>query len=485
MNFKNRIMLITYPDSLGKNIKDLHFVLEKYFKGAVGGVHILPFFPSSEDRGFAPVSYDTVDERFGDWHDVEALSENYYLMYDFMVNHISRSSPYFKDFVEKKEKSRYSDMFITFKKFWPGGEPSQEDMDRIYKRKPKPPYTEVKFNDGSMEKIWCTFSNEQIDLNIKSNVTKSFIKNTILSLIGHKAAIIRLDAFAFTVKKAGTNCFFVEPEIWELLNKAQGIADPGQSGERFVLPEIHEHYSIQLKLAEKGFWVYDFALPMMLLHAIYLKNSAPLKHWLNICPRKQFTTLDTHDGIGIVDVKDLLSDEEIEKTKEKLFSNGANVKKIYNTVLYNNLDVYQINCTYYSALGDNDDAYLLARAVQFFAPGVPQVYYVGLLAGKNDIELMERTKVGRDINRHAYTLEEIDAETKRPVVRKLLKMMKFRNEYEAFSGNCIVSDSPDDMLEIHRVLNESETVLIADLESLKFSITYKDRGGVWHGLDLA
>ncbi len=184
-------------------------------------------------------------------------------------------------------------------------------------------------------------------------------------------------------------------------------------------------------------------------------------------------------------MKDLLSDEEIEKTKEQLFSNGANVKKIYNTVLYNNLDVYQINCTYYSALGDNDDAYLLARAVQFFAPGVPQVYYVGLLAGKNDIELMERTKVGRDINRHAYTLGEIDAETKRPVVKKLLKMMKFRNEYEAFGGSCIVSDSPDDMLEIHRVLNESETVLIADLESLKFSITYKDRGGVWHGLDLA
>ena len=93
-------------------------------------------------------------------------------------------------------------------------------------------------------------------------------------------------------------------------------------------------------------------------------------------PKKQFTTLDTHDGIGIVDVKDLLPDEEVEKTKEQMFVKGANVKKIYNTEAYNNLDIYQVNTTYYSALGNNDAAYLLARAIQFFAPGIPQVYYV-------------------------------------------------------------------------------------------------------------
>lgn len=98
-------------------------------------------------------------------------------------------------------------------------------------------------------------------------------------------------------------------------------------------------------------------------------------------PKHQFTTLDTHDGIGIVDVKDLMPDEEIDRTKEMMFSEGANVKKIYNTAAYNNLDIYQVNTTYYSALGNQDDAYLLARAIQFFAPGIPQVYYVGMLAG--------------------------------------------------------------------------------------------------------
>lgn len=177
-----------------------------------------------------------------------------------------------------------------------------------------------------------------------------------------------------------------------------------------------------------------FALPMLLIHALYYGKTEYLKHWLAICPRKQFTTLDTHDGIGVVDVKDLLPDEEIERTKEDIFKFGANVKKIYNTAAYNNLDIYQVNCSYYSALGDDDAAYLLARAVQFFAPGIPQVYYVGMLAGKNDLKLLEETKVGRNINRHYYTKEEIAEEVTRPVVKALLSLMEFRNTHPAFDG---------------------------------------------------
>ncbi len=146
---------------------------------------------------------------------------------------------------------------------------------------------------------------------------------------------------------------------------------------------------------------------MLVLHALYSGHVNRLVHWMEICPRKQFTTLDTHDGIGVVDVKDLLTDEETEETREALCK-GANVKKIYSTEAYNNLDIYQINCTYYSALGNNDQAYLLARVLQCFAPGIPQIYYVGLLAGENDIELLESSKEGRNINRHYYDLEEIE-----------------------------------------------------------------------------
>ncbi len=466
---ENKVMLITYSDSLGNNLKDLNMVLDKYFAKAIGGVHILPFFPSSGDRGFAPLDYHKVEEAFGDWNDVEQLAEKYYLMFDYMINHISAQSEYYKDFLEKKEESKYKDLFIRYKDFWENGEPTEEQVDVIYKRKPRAPYADAHFADGTSEKVWCTFDEEQIDINCKTETAKEFIKDNLTWLCKHGAALVRLDAFAYATKKAGTSCFFVEPDVWEFLNECKDIiAEYGVE----LLPEIHEHYTMQKKIEEKDYYVYDFALPMLLINALYYGKTSYLKDWLEICPRKQFTTLDTHDGIGVVDVKDLLPNEEIERTKEDIFQYGANVKKIYNTAAYNNLDIYQVNCSYYSALDDDDDAYLLARAVQFFAPGIPQVYYVGLLAGKNDLKLLEETKVGRNINRHYYTLDEIDQEIKRTVVQSLLRLMEFRNTHKAFDGEFHLLFSKENEVIIERVNGIHTAVLYADFETKKISITY-------------
>lgn len=469
MKIKNQAMLITYADSLGKDLKDLKKVLEGPLKGTVGGVHILPFFPSSGDRGFAPMDYTKVDPVFGNWEDIEALSADYYLMFDFMINHISAQSPYFLDFLEKKDDSEYAALFIRYKDFWPNGEPTAEDVDLIYKRKPRAPYRIATFADGTEEKVWCTFDEEQIDLDVTTEVTRQFIKDNLEELAKHGASIIRLDAFAYANKKIGTNCFFVEPDIWEMLHFPRQLLAP-QDIE--ILPEIHEHYTIQQKIAEQNYYVYDFALPMLVLHALYSGKVNRLVHWMEICPRKQFTTLDTHDGIGVVDVKDLLSDTEIEETREALYANGANVKKIYSTEAYNNLDIYQINCTYYSALGNDDQSYLLARVLQCFAPGIPQIYYVGLLAGENDIELLESTKEGRNINRHYYTLEEIERTVERPIVKSLFKLLKFRNTSLAFDGTFSVKMIDDNQMRIIWS-NESEDVkaqLDVNLKEKTFSI---------------
>ncbi|OZQ67139.1 sucrose phosphorylase [Paenibacillus sp. VTT E-133280] len=476
MQIKNEAMLITYADSLGRNLKELNEILDKHLRGVVGGVHLLPFYPSSGDRGFAPMDYTKVDPAFGNWADVEAMSKDFYMMFDFMINHISRQSPYFQDFLEKKDESEYADLFIRYKDFWPNGEPTQEDVDLIYKRKPRAPYVEVTFKDGSLEKVWCTFDEEQIDLDVTTETTRKFITDNLTFLAEKGASIIRLDAFAYANKKIGTNCFFVEPDIWEMLNHSeQTVAPYGVT----VLPEIHEHYSIQLKIAEQDYYVYDFALPMLVLHALFSGKVNRLVHWLEICPRKQFTTLDTHDGIGVVDVKDLLSDEEAEMTRESLYSQGANVKKIYSTEVYNNLDIYQINCTYYSALGNDDQAYLLARAIQCFAPGIPQIYYVGLLAGVNDIELLEKTKEGRNINRHYYTQEEIDVEVERPVVQKLFNILKFRNSNPAFDGDIQIEQLDDNNVVItwKNLLNEAK--LEANLLTKAFTISQKEKLADW------
>lgn len=464
----NKVMLIAYPDCMGSNLSDLYRLLDWHLEGAIGGLHILPFFPSSGDRGFAPIRYDLVEPRFGDWKSIEALAERYYLMFDFMVNHISAQSEIFADFVRENRHSKYTDFFIRYTDFWEGGSPTDAQLQLIYKRKPKAPALTVHFADGTQEQVWCTFSDEQVDINCNSEVARAYIRDVLCFLSKQGAAIIRLDAFAYAAKKAGTNCFFVEPDVFELLDWCSAqLRDTGA----IVLPEIHEHYSIQQKLEAHGYYVYDFALPMLLLHALYYGQTQYLKHWLEICPRKQFTTLDTHDGIGVVDVRDLLPTEEVERTKEGIFRFGANVKKVYSTAAYQNLDIYQVNCTYYSALGEEDDAYLLARAVQFFAPGIPQVYYVGLLAGRNDLELVERTKEGRNINRHYYTEAEVLGELKRPVVKALLLLMRFRNTHPAFAGKLSIEDAGEGSLVLSRTQGGNVARLRANFLTWHFEIT--------------
>ena len=305
-------------------------------------------------------------------------------------------------------------------------------------------------------------------------MTKQYVNETLTALMNHGMSLLRLDAFAYCVKKVGSRCFFEEPEIWALLSQINLLVSDRQCT---MLPEIHEHYTLQLKLAAQGYWTYDFALPMLTLHALFTGEGGPIKHWLGICPRKQFTTLDTHDGIGVVDAKDLLTDVQLEQTVECLYRQGGNANRVYSSADYHNLDLYQINCTYYAAVGCDDDAYLLARAIQFFAPGIPQVYYVGMLAGENDIALVEATRNGRDINRHNYTAREVDEAFTRPVVKKLCELMRLRNASIAFKGDCVVEETQDPVLRIRRSHAGETLVLNANLQTYHFCVEQQTQSG--------
>jgi sucrose phosphorylase len=467
----NKVQLITYPDSLGENLSELHYVLRRYLRDAVGGVHILPFYPSSADRGFAPLTYTEVDSRFGSHDDIKAIAEDFDLVIDFMINHISRQSVYFQDYIQNGDQSQFADMFRSFKKLAATSSFSDDDLKKVYTRKARPPYCIIERPDGSKEKVWCTFDYEQIDLDWNSSKTRQVMRNFLLYLFKCKPKMIRLDAFAYTTVKSGTNCFFLEPEVWELL---QWVRNLSSVYDVELLPEVHEHYSYQLKIEEKGYWAYDFSLPMLVLHALYFHTNRYLTKWLNICPRRQVTTLDTHDGIGIVDVVDLLPQEEVEATVQCLYDRGSNVKKRYSGAEFKNLDIYQVNCTFFSALGCNDDAYIAARAIQFFAPGTPQVYYVGLMAGQNDIELVERTKHGRDINRHFYSIEEIETEMSKEVVQRLLIMMHFRSNYPAFDGQISIDSPQDEILTIKWSNSPAECQAVINLTTYQVNITYFD-----------
>lgn len=478
---KNKIMLITYADSFGRNLKEMKGAIDRYFKREIGSIHILPFYPSSGDRGFAPINYKEVDEVFGSWEDIREISEDYELMFDFMINHLSRRSPEFLDFIEKHDDSEYANMFLRFNKFWPGGEPSEAQVEMLNKRKPCAPCEEISFHDGTTEKVWCTFDDEQMDLDLRSRAAWNYVESTLRFLMDQGLSQLRLDAFAFATKKVDTSCFFLEPEIWEMMNRIQRILD--EKGIP-MLPEIHDHYTMQLKIAQHGYAVYDFVLPVMVLHTLYTGNGARIKHWLSICPKNQQTTLDTHDGLGTVDVVGLLSPEELQAVIDQSAQYGANFKWDYSSGNGGEKVVYQINCSYYSAVGERDDSYLLSRAIQFFTPGIPQVYYMGLLAGENDYELMERTNYDRNISRHNYTLEEIDQLVEKPVVKKLCVLMQFRNEYPAFDGKMTIHDTSDAHLWISWKDGGFQADLRAQLKDHSFVISYLDGNGDTKVLDL-
>ncbi len=470
---KNNIMLITYPDSFGKNLKELYHVIHTYFEKEIGAIHILPFYPSSGDRGFAPIDYRKVSPEFGTWEDIHALAKDYEIMADFMINHLSKQSEEFRDFVEKHDESQYAHLFMRFKDFWENGYPTQEEIDLLNKRKPWAPCVDIDFADGTTEKIWCTFDEEQMDLDLRSEAAWTFVEKTLREITGHGIPLIRLDALAFATKRPGTTCFFLEPDFWQLIDRVRDMLE-GTGVE--LLPEIHDHYTRQLAIADHDYYVYDFVLPVMVLHTLYTGSSARLRHWLDICPRKQYTTLDTHDGLGTVDVVDLLSPEELQAVIDQTERYGANFKWDHSHNGQGGKVVYQINISYYSAVGENDQAYLLSRAIQFFSPGIPQVYYMGLLAGPNDYELMERTQYDRNISRHDYTVEEVDEAYKKPVVQKLCKMMRFYNSCPAFSGEMTVPEQEDSKLTIRWDKDGDYVQLDADLKTYDFTISYSENG---------
>ncbi len=478
MAVKNKVQLITYPDSLGGNLKTLNTILLKYFSDIFEGVHILPPFPSSGDRGFAPLTYLEIDPKFGAWEDIRRIGQNFDVLLDLMVNHISRQSPYFQDFLKKGHESRYADLFITVDKIWPDREPPQSDIDKIFLRRTEPFSSYTIEETGEVEKVWTTFGkvtpSEQIDLDINSEITRMLLTDFFKNFRKNNVKIVRLDAVGYVVKKPGTSCFFVEPEIYHFLDWITGVAD---SLGIELLPEVHAHYKTQFKLAERGYWIYDFILPYMILDALLNKTSMKLSHYLKIRPHKQFTMLDCHDGIPVKpDLDDLVTTKEARKLVDTCVQRGSNLSLIFSPTYRDKdgFDVHQIRGSYYSLLNCDDDAYMAARAIQFFAPGVPQVYYVGLLAGEHDVERVKRTGEGREINRHNFSIDEIEQAVQKKVVQRLLKLIRFRNQYAAFNGDFNVLGSALDEIRLSWQEGEKLCTLTVNLKTNQTTIEYLD-----------
>ncbi len=319
----------------------------------------------------------------------------------------------------------------------------------------------------------------QMDLNIKSPLVWEFYDDTLKKLKEYGAAIVRLDAFAYAPKEPGERNFLNDPGTWDLLGRVKELAN---KYDLRLLPEIHSKFEekVHEKLAEKGYITYDFFLPGLIIDAFENRNNEHIIRWINDLIEKNIMTvnmLGCHDGIPLLDLKGLIPDEQIDRLINTVIDRGGLVKDLHGKKnIY-----YQVNATYFSALGEDERKLLLARAIQIFMPGIPQVWYLDLFAGTNDYEAVKREGSGghKEINRTNLTMEQVMGGLKKDVVRKQLELLRFRNTFPAFGfdAKLQVFNNEPHILELHWENNSSSATLKADLIDYSFKITAVDENG--------
>ncbi len=319
----------------------------------------------------------------------------------------------------------------------------------------------------------------QMDLNIKSPLVWEYYEDTLKKLAGYGAEIIRLDAFAYAPKEPGARNFLNEPGTWDLLRGIRILADKyGLT----LLPEIHSKYEekIHEKLAAEGYMTYDFFLPGLLIDAMERGTNELLIRWISDIMEKGIRVvnmLGCHDGIPLLDLKGLLADDLIQSLIDTVVKRGGYIKDLHGKKnIY-----YQVNATYYSALGEDDAKLLLARAIQIFMPGIPQVWYLDLLAGKNDYEAVEKAGPAghKEINRTNLELEAACERIKKDIVKRQLSLLRFRNSFPAFGfdANLEILTSGPEILKLRWENNGCAATLEANLKDCTFNIAATDERG--------
>lgn len=333
----------------------------------------------------------------------------------------------------------------------------------------------------------------QMDLNARSEKVWSFYEETLQRLRSYGAKIIRLDAFAYLHKEPGEANFFNRPGTWDYLERLKRIAE---ANDLIVFPEIHAEYGTGLheEVASKGFPIYDFFFPGLVIDALERGTNQALLRWINEIRSKGLQTINMlgcHDGIPLLDLRGktaagdagsfregLLDEEQIEATMARVTERGGRVKNLYGPD-GRKIAYYQINATFFSALGEDEQKLLMARAIQLFMPGIPQVWYLDLFAGKNDYEAADRGGAAghKEINRTNLSLEDVEAGLKRLVVRDQLKLIQLRNTCPAFQGSFEVHPTDEHHLRISWRNGESLATLDADLRNSSFRVGASDGKG--------
>jgi glycosidase len=400
-------ILITYGDMVRcageRPLRTLHRFLDKYLRGIVSGVHILPFFPSSSDDGFAVMDFRQVDPSLGNWDDIRGIGEDYTLMSDLVLNHASAQSAWFRRFVNGIAPER--DYFIRI-------EP-ETDLSAVVRPRSLPLLTPAQTPMGECW-VWTTFSADQVDLNF-ANPDVLFEMLDILLLYVHQGArIIRLDAIAYLWKIPGASCIHLPQthEVVKLLRDVLEMLAPGV----ILLTETNVPQSENISYfgaADEARMVYQFSLPPLLLHALHSGQSRYLRQWVEALPAPPagctyFNFTASHDGIGMRPLEGLLPAAEFDGLVTAMRQRGAQVST--RRKADGSDSPYELNITYFDALSDPGQAesdmhlarFFCSQTIMLSLQGIPGIYFNSLIGGRNDTVGMESSGRARSINRQKW-----------------------------------------------------------------------------------
>jgi sucrose phosphorylase len=447
------VILITYGDLLLSETRNplqtLADFADVFFHGIISTLHVLPFFPYSSDRGFSVISYDEVDPTLGTWDEIATIAGSFKLMFDGVLNHISSKSRYFQRTLDGDPD--YQDLCIAFST----SKAIDEDRARLILRpRTSPLLTEFPTIHGP-KFMWTTFSKDQIDLNYKNPRVLLRILEFLLTYVRRGADLLRLDAVTYIWHELGTSCAHLDQthEIVKLLRDVFDVVAPHVA----IITETNVPHEDNITYfgdgSDEAQMVYNFALPPILLHTFQAGNAENLSIWAKTLNPPSETTaffnfLDSHDGIGLLGARGILSESEIDEMTEAVKAHGGFVSMRDNGD--GTESPYELNITWFSALNREDagesldlqiDRFVASRAVALTLKGVPGIYLPSMFGSRNDVEAVYQEDSKRSINRGRIQEKDLFEAFGDPesiparVAKRYVKLLEIRVNEKAFHPN--------------------------------------------------
>ncbi len=459
------VVLITYGDQVREEnrmpLETLNQFLARHVHGLINTVHILPFYPYSSDDGFSVIDYYRVDPALGDWDNLISLRQNFRLMFDAVFNHVSAENDWFQAFL--RDDPNFYEFFIAIE-----GDP---DLSAVVRPRALPLLTTFQSTSGE-RKVWTTFSNDQVDLDVRNPEVLLALVDVLLFYVSKGAEFIRLDAIAYLWKEIGTSCIHL-PQTHRIVQLMRAVLDEVAPGVLLItetnVPHV-DNISYFGNGANEAQMVYNFALPPLVLDAFHTGNASVLSHWAEtlVLPSRRvtfFNFLASHDGIGVNPARGILPPERIEALVKRAVAHGGYVSYKHNSD--GSRSPYELNINYFDALSDPDDTaepleqkvnrFMAAQSIMLSFVGVPGIYFHSLFGSRNDREGAEQSGIARRINRQKFALSGLESELQNDqslrakVLRRFAALLKIRQSHPAFH--------PATGMQVHRAADQVFAVL--------------------------